>query len=199
MKEYLNPELAYNIRQDNMTQDVAPIKKEVPPEQAILMGVKKKEGTHTVHDIIKELFYSTGRTLYQLFKINNGGNFLDFEQFKGIVDMFSNSGLDPEDIRDVFDKLSSGLMKDRLSFKDFEDGFKMEIPKPGSTSSEIKVLKKVREWMFQRQMPTSSAFERLVRSSDRLHQKTLRRVDFHKAFIINQAGLTAPEIDFLFN
>ena len=185
VKEYLNPELAYNIRQDNMTQDVQPIKKEVPPEQAILMGVKKKEGTHTVHDIIKELFYSTGRTLYQLFKINNGGNSLDFDQFRGIVDMFSNSALDPEDIQAVFDKLSSGMMKDRLTYKDFEDGFKMDVPKPGSTTSEIKILKKVREWMFQRQMPTSSAFERLVRSSDRLHQKTMRRVDFHKAFIIN--------------
>ena len=53
--------------------------------------------------------------------------------------------------------------------------------------------------MFQRQYASQGAFERLMRSVDRLAQKTFRRVDFHKAMITNQVCLTAPEIDFLFD
>jgi hypothetical protein len=53
--------------------------------------------------------------------------------------------------------------------------------------------------MFNRQYPSNGAFERLVRSVDRLEENNLRRVDLHKGMINSQVGLTAPEIDFLFD
>ena len=53
--------------------------------------------------------------------------------------------------------------------------------------------------MFSRQYPTEGAYQRLIRSCDRLAEKTMSRVEFHKAVVINKIGLTAPEIDFLFD
>ena len=43
------------------------------------------------------------------------------------------------------------------------------------------------------------AFERLIRSCDRLAEKSMGRIDFHKACVINKIGLTAPEIDYVFD
>jgi len=53
--------------------------------------------------------------------------------------------------------------------------------------------------MFNKQYATFSAFTRLLRSINRFEEKTLRRNDFHKAIVVNGVGLTAPEIDYLFD
>lgn len=39
----------------------------------------------------------------------------------------------------------------------------------------------------------------MIRSVDRLAAKNFRRIDFHQALITNKVGLSAPEIDFLFD
>jgi len=59
LKEYLNPEAA-PARNDYETRAGASIL----PDQDGLVGAKRQEGTHSIVDIIKELFYSTGKTLY---------------------------------------------------------------------------------------------------------------------------------------
>ena len=69
----------------------------------------------------------------------------------------------------------------------------------GSLQSETFVIQKIRDWMFSRQYPTEGAFQRLIRAADRLEQKSLSRVDFHKSLIINKASLNAPEMDYLFD
>lgn len=94
--------------------------------------------------------------------------------------------------------MASGDRHDRITYKDFEEVFSHQIPKVGSLRSETLVIKKVREWMFTKQLPTKAAFERLCRSVERATTQSLRRVDLHKACIVNRVGLTAPEIDFLF-
>lgn len=95
----------------------------------------------------------------------------------------------------MFGLVSRG--KDQLSFKDFEENFQHNIPSTHNLQSETLIIKKIREWMFQKQYSTKTAFDRLVRCVDRFGINTLRRVDLHKAFIVNRVGLTAPEIDFL--
>lgn len=85
-----------------------------------------------------------------------------------------------------------------LTFKDFEAFFSHQVPSYGM-QGETQLIMKVREWMFQRQYSTQTAFERLVRSVDRFQQYSFRRVDFHKAFVVNRVGLTAPEIDTLYD
>ena len=59
LKEYLHPE-AVPARNDYETRGGASIL----PEQDGVLGVKRQEGTHSMVEIIKELFYSTGKTLY---------------------------------------------------------------------------------------------------------------------------------------
>ena len=73
------------------------------------------------------------------------------------------------------------------------------MPNPGSHAMEVQVIKKVREWMFNKQYPSSGAFERLIRSADRFLEKSLGRTDFHKALISERLNLSAAEIDFLFD
>ena len=89
--------------------------------------------------------------------------------------------------------------KDELNYKDFSAAFKIEVPVNGSHISETKIIQKVREWMFVRQYSTNCAFERLVRCSNRLRERTLRRPDFQLAAVDSGMGLTQPEIDFLFD
>lgn len=72
------------------------------------------------------------------------------------------------------------------------------MPKYGSQQSEIKVIQKVREWMFVKQFSTICAFERLIRSVGRLREKSLRRYDLHMSLIDNNVELTMPQIDFFF-
>lgn len=55
----------------------------------VLLGIKRKEGAHTVVDIIKECFYSSGKTLYQLYRQGTFNNRLDLEQFSKIVNTYS--------------------------------------------------------------------------------------------------------------
>jgi len=86
-----------------------------------------------------------------------------------------------------------------IGFKEFQTEFGIHVPLSGSLDSETQVIRKVREWMFIKQYSTSCAFERLLRTADRLVQKTMRRPDLHVASVMNGVGLTAPEIDFLFD
>ena len=57
-----------------------------------------------------------------------------------------------------------------MSYQTFEKVFKLEVPNPGSHAMEVQVIKKVREWMFNKQYASVGAFERLVRSADRFEQ-----------------------------
>lgn len=86
-----------------------------------------------------------------------------------------------------------------MNFQEFSREFSIEVPLSGSLYSETKVIQKVREWMFIKQYSTACAFERLLRSCDRLKFKTIRRPDLHLAMVKNNVGLTAPEIDFFFD
>jgi|TARA_B110001450_G_C17661274_1_gene497348 hypothetical protein len=58
LKEYLNPEPTY-MRQDEAAEPV-----QSQQDNMLLLGIKRKEGAHTVVDIIKECFYSSGKTMY---------------------------------------------------------------------------------------------------------------------------------------
>lgn len=104
-----------------------------------------------------------------------------------------------QDIEALFERVAIGKTKDRLTYKDFEDNFSHSIPTTGNIQSETLIIQKVREWMFQRQYNTKIAFDRLCRCVDRFQHQSLRRVDFHKSFIFNKVGLSAPEIDLLYD
>lgn len=171
----------------------------IPAEQGMLLGMKSKEGAHTVTEIIKEQFYSTGKTNYAIFREGTPGQKMSQEAFIQLIKNYTNHQIQEEDIKQVFMKITNSITKSSITFQEFDDAFKIEIPVPGIQQNETKVIAKVREWMFVRQYATQNAWQRLVRAADRLFEGSLRRVDLHKGIIANQVKLTAPEIDFLYD
>jgi len=114
-----------------------------------LLGIKKKEGAHTVVDIIKELFYSIGRPLYQIFREYGDGLTMELYQFIRIVNSYSNCQILDEDAKDAFQTACARhKKKDVLGFKEFQTEFGIHVPLPGSLDSETNIIRKVREWMF---------------------------------------------------
>jgi hypothetical protein len=58
LKEYINPADNQSKALDNIGS----------VQQASILGFKRKEGPKTIIEIIKDLFYSTGKTLFEIFK-----------------------------------------------------------------------------------------------------------------------------------
>lgn len=125
---------------------------------------------------------------------------MEFHQFLKILQGYSCNQLSDADIREAWQSCcAKHKKKDVIGFKEFSAEFSIHIPLSGSLDSETVVIRKVREWMFIKQYSTSCAFERLLRTADRLVQKTMRRPDLHVACVMNGVSLSAPEIDFLFD
>jgi len=102
-----------------------------------------------VTQIIKELFYSVARPLYQIFREYGTGENMQEDQFVKIVKAYSRNVLQESDIRESFKAvLKSCGRKDVLLFKDFQDHYGIEVPARGSIQAETEVIRKVREWMF---------------------------------------------------
>ena len=87
MKDYLNPEAVAGSEPlletriiHNMTDD-----------DQKLLGIKRREGSHSIIEIIKELFYSIGKPLYQIFREYGDGQQMEYHQFMKIVKGYSNS------------------------------------------------------------------------------------------------------------
>jgi hypothetical protein len=142
------------------------------------------------------LFYSTGKTLYEIFR-RAGTKTLGLDSFKAIINPIADYTLSASDLESVFTHVSRYRIE--ITFTEFEEAFRYQIPIKGNIQAETIIIQKIREWMFSRQYPTEGAFQRLIRAADRLAESTLARVDFHKACIINQIKLNAPEMDFLFD
>ena len=93
----------------------------------------------------------------------------------------------------------SALPKTRgnqVSFETFEKSFKSEVP--SGTEFEIKVVRTVREWMFQHHLSSEMAWDTLCRAAGRFVQRTLSRADFHRAFQACDIGISAAYTDSLF-
>lgn len=75
----------------------------------------------------------------------------------------------------------------------------MAVPDPEQFQNEIRMLQQVKTWMKSRNYDSEEAFERLLRSANRMDQRTLPRYEFHKAVVDNALKLTAPEIDYFFD
>lgn len=75
----------------------------------------------------------------------------------------------------------------------------MAVPDPEQFQNEIRILQQVKTWMQSRKYDSEEGFERLLRSANRIGQRTLHRYEFHKAVVENGVKLTAPEIDYFFD
>jgi hypothetical protein len=68
--------------------------------------------------------------------------------------------------------------KDSLSFKDFENNFKSDLPKGGYW--ETMAIRTLRDWIFKNNLSSETCFEMFLKMTGRHLQKTLTLADFHK-------------------
>ena len=71
VKEYINPQKAVYINTEfsETRSKIGPqVRKLNPPEQETLIDIKKREGEYSLIEILKDLFYSSGLSMYQIFK-----------------------------------------------------------------------------------------------------------------------------------
>jgi len=66
-----------------------------------------------------------------------------------------------------------------ISFEQFEQTFRSEVPT--GTNFETKVIRKLRDWMYDRKLSAEMAFDQFCRQTDRHVERTLSRTDFHRA------------------
>lgn len=69
---------------------------------------------------------------------------------------------------------------------------------PTSAEFETKVIRTVRQWMYNNRLSSEMAFDTLCRSAGRFIERTLSRGLFHKACMICEVGLSAAQVDALF-
>lgn len=62
-----------------------------------LIIAKRREGNQII-DILKDLFYGIGKTLYQIFREYGFGEKVDIKQFKQIVSFYSKNSISEEDV-----------------------------------------------------------------------------------------------------
>lgn len=145
-------------------------------------------------ETLRDVFYTSGKTLYDLFKIGMSGKTIDKEGFTKICEEVG-AGLIPAS--DLFEAFNLVAKNGRITFTDFEKAFKSEIPT--GLDFDTKVIRQVREWMFQNGLGSEAAFDMLCRSIGLYTQKRMDRACFHRAFTVCEVGLSAAKIDSLFS
>ena len=63
---------------------------------------------------------------------------------------------------------------------------------------ETKVIRTVRQWMFNNRLSSEMAFDTLCRSAGRFIERTMTRATFHRACMNCEVGLSAAQVDALF-
>lgn len=117
-------------------------------EETKLIDLKVQKKIPVI-DIVREVFYNSKKTLYQIFREFGNGQDLQIDQFVDTVNTYSGSCLNESDLIEAFKLLCVKFGKqDTMNFRNFQAIFTIDVPKYGSQQSEIKVIQKVREWMF---------------------------------------------------
>lgn len=98
LKEYVFPDLETQKYQQQAQRAIH----NITDDDELLLGIKRREGTHSIIDIIKELFYSVGKPLYQIFREFGNGESMEIKQFIKIVRAYSRDTLAESDIREAF-------------------------------------------------------------------------------------------------
>jgi len=145
--------------------------------------------------IMRDMIYTTNTSLYELFKEGATGGALDLEGFIKVFETASEGSLTRDDIESAFKAVAKNK-NGKISFQTFEETFKSEIPTSGEF--ETKVIRTVRQWMYNNRLSSEMAFDTLCRVSGRFIERTLSRGLFHKACMICEVGLSAAQVDALF-
>lgn len=147
--------------------------------------------------MLRDVFYSTRISLFELFKANMGqrDQTLDIDAFRQLILDASEGTIGDMDIIEVW-KCLEKTRSNTLSFEVFERIFRSEVPT--GVEFETTVVRQLREWMFQNKLSSEMAFDTLCRSVGRFVERNLSRASFHQALSNCEVGLSAAQTDALF-
>ena len=124
--------------------------------------------------MIKELFYASRKPLYEIYREVVTKDRMDSELFFILVSRYSNNVINKADAEQAFLQVCKSVAKatqpdkDYLTWQEFEKNFKMLIPDPEKFQNETRVIQQVKDWMNSRHYSSEGAFEKLLRSVDRI-------------------------------
>jgi len=78
---------------------------------------------------IKDLFYATRQSMYELYDQGRRGQAMDLDGFKGLVAKYAGGNINEAEVQAAFRLASMG--KDAISYQAFERAFKWELPGGG--------------------------------------------------------------------
>lgn len=144
--------------------------------------------------MIKDLFYSVKKGIFEIYREASHGNSVDFDGFLDVVRKYSNNQVGDADIEAAFRYVANG--RETVTYETFEKHFKWELP--GGAQWETVAIRMLREYMFKNSLNSETMFELLCKRSNKMLEKRLTRVEFHKAMNTFNIGYSAPQLDSIF-
>ena len=102
--------------------------------------MKVKNGSKGVVEIVKELFYSSNQSLYKIFKEICQGDTIRLDSFIALINQYSHGNLPEDDIKLAFESVCKSPYKDKMTYQEFEEGFKIVVPLRGSLQNETVII-----------------------------------------------------------
>jgi len=155
---------------------------------------KKKPTVDDFVRKIKDLFYASKKTMFELFTEGKTGSGIDAQGLKKLIQKLSSNIVTDEQIEQAFNHSSKGV--ESLTYQEFEKYFSW--PKQAGTDWETKCFRMIRDWMQKNALSSETAFELFLGKANKVIQRKLTRVDFHLALSELDLKFSAPEVDSLF-
>ena len=143
---------------------------------------------------LKDLFYTSKKSIYELFQESKTGQSVDISGLSKLVQKYSSNTISAGQLEIIFKAVSKGA--DSLSYQQFEQAFTWQ--KLTGTEWETKCIRAIKDWMNKNSLSADSAFNLLLTVTGKAGQKKLTRVDFHAALADLDFKFSAPEVDGLF-
>ena len=86
-------------------------------------------------DMVKDLFYSTQKSLYQIYSDAHVGQSIDAEGLKYILQQYSDGQVNDSDIKIIFNHIAKG--KKEITYQEFEKAFKWDLPAGGQWETKV--------------------------------------------------------------
>jgi Ca2+-binding EF-hand superfamily protein len=164
------------------------------PANELQAPIQTGNSVQAVIQKIKDVLYTTRKSLHDIFKEVKLGSILDEHSF---VDYFKKirSDISPQDIVAAFKQVSND--RGQMTFEQFSHAFQWQVP--SGQNFETEAIRRVREWMFKKGFSSDTSFEFLCKQAGKQREQQLSLFDFHKAVLGAGLGFSAPEIDVLFS
>jgi Ca2+-binding EF-hand superfamily protein len=176
----------------------------IEPKSLIRMVLSNEVNLQSVDrnskDIIKQLkdiFYSVKKPISEIFTeaLTNGKTSMDKDSFLKCLKKYSRGSFKDSELSTLFQHVA--FDSDRIEQDRFEKFFKIEKP---TKDCAVPLLKKIRDWQYNKGLSSEQSFERLLKVKDNSHlDPTINRIEFHKCIRKEGIDFSAAEVDFIFN